>query len=178
MSGKLYVTNFEDNSVSVIDTTTDAVIQSLSTGPGPVSPTVLSSNLYVYNQTNKTFSIVPNAFPILQSLDTKEKSGSYGIGQNITINAAFNRKLLAGSVMEITLNNGAKVSLNTVENNILSGIYPIQSGQEKDLLTVLSLDSAKIIDFTGVENSTYTIPSKKNIGDLKKIIITNSTNSG
>jgi len=49
--------------------------------------------VYIFNQGSKTFSILPSTFASLVALDTNEKSDTYGLGQTLTINAIFNRKI-------------------------------------------------------------------------------------
>lgn len=150
MAGKLYVSNSGDNTVSIVDVANDTVVQTLQTGAEPYQSTVISNNVYIYNKGNKTFSIIPSTAPVLQSLEVVEKIGSYGQGQALTLRATFNRVILAGSFMNLTLNNGVKIVLDKVNNNIISGAYIIEKNQEKDVLNVSSIDASKIIDFTGM----------------------------
>jgi YVTN family beta-propeller protein len=151
MAGKLYITNSADNTVSIIDVATDTVVQTLATGVEPYQSTVVNNNLYVYNKGNKSFSIIPSSVPTLQALEAVEKIGSYGQGQTLTLRATFNRVILTGSFMNLTLNNGVKVVLDKVNNNTISGTYLIEKNQEIDMLNVGSIDASKIIDFTAIE---------------------------
>ncbi len=76
--------------------------------------------------------------------------------------------------MNLTLNNGVKIVLDKVNNNIISGAYIIEKNQEQEALNVSSIDASKIIDFTGMTGANNSIPAKKNLADTKKITITNS----
>jgi hypothetical protein len=76
--------------------------------------------------------------------------------------------------MTLKLNNGAEMVLDKVESNILFGKYTIEAGHKKDKLSVEAIKSSQIIDFTGLQSSSYTIPANNNIGDFKTLIIDTS----
>ena len=50
VGNKLYVSNYTDSTVSVIDTTTDTIVSTISTvGTNPISSTAVGTKLYVNN---------------------------------------------------------------------------------------------------------------------------------
>jgi YVTN family beta-propeller protein len=171
LNNQLYITNTEDGTVSIIDTSSDTVSWTFSAENGVIHPIVVGTSVYVLNPKSKTFSIVTTQLPRLVSFDTDANDGAYGIGESINIFALFDRKIQQWSTMTIGLNNGPKVVLSTVKDTTLSGKYTIEKGQDKDKLTIESIVSSKIIDFTGREKIDYTIPVNKNIADVSNITI-------
>jgi YVTN family beta-propeller protein len=55
----LYVSNFFDNTVSVIDTDTDTVIETIpGVGPNPSTGAINATSLYFGNQGGNTVSVI------------------------------------------------------------------------------------------------------------------------
>jgi YVTN family beta-propeller protein len=60
LSGKAYITNFDSNTVSVIDTSSDTVIATIPVGTGPFGVAVneLKKRVYVSNNYGNTISVI------------------------------------------------------------------------------------------------------------------------
>jgi len=171
LNNQLYVTNTEEGTLSIVDTSTDTVSWTFSVENGVIYPIIVGTSIYVLNPKSKTFSILTTQLPKLVSFDTDVNDDSYGIGESINVFALFDRKIQEWSMMTIGLNNGPKVVLNTVKDTTLSGKYTIQKWEDKDKLTIASIVSSKIIDFTGREKTDYIIPVNKNLWDISNIVI-------
>jgi len=53
-----YITNYNDKTVSVIDTTTNTVIATVNVGNEPIGVAVTGKNVYVTNQASNTVSVI------------------------------------------------------------------------------------------------------------------------
>lgn len=73
--------------------------------------------------------------------------------------------------MTITLNNGVEQTLSTVDGNFLRGVYTIGANQTVADLSIKTIKTANIIGLSSVPGTTYTIPTGKNLGDLRNIAI-------
>lgn len=171
----LFVANSGVDTVSMIDTATDTVKQTIKVGTSPLSMTVSGAKLYIQNKDTKSISIIYTAAPVLKSFSTDTPNATYGEGAVINIAALFDQKLAQGSIMTILMNNGVELILNTINDQELSANYTIRPGDDIGDLSVRSIKSASVTGISGLKATTnYTIPAKKNIGDLKNIIIATS----
>jgi YVTN family beta-propeller protein len=88
--GKVYVTAY-DNKVSVIDTTSLAIIKTIPVGPNPEG--IAASNDYLYVANSGGFNIVPDSTVSLIDLNTETEIKKIKVGVNpnkIAINQAGN----------------------------------------------------------------------------------------
>jgi len=176
------------NSVSVIDSNTDLVTDTIAVGTAPGGSSAAGTKLYVLNNGDNTVSVIDTSsivsqLPKLVSFSSNTPSGGYSVGQTITITANFDRLLLAGSTMTVSLNSGASIVLNNLNVNTLSGIYTIASGELTPDLSVSAITSASVSDIAGHTRTSYTIPSSvgnfsaenplimRNLGDASNIVI-------
>lgn len=167
----VYSINHDSDSISVIDTQTDQVVQTFLTGQKPLSGLVVGNTLYINNSGEKTVSYFYTVPPVLGLFTSRAASGEYRQGDKLDIVASFNQKLAPGSTMTITLNNGATHTLSTVDGNFLSGIYTIGADQTVADLSVKQINSANIIGLYTTPGTNYTLPTGKNLGDLRNITI-------
>lgn len=163
--------NKGNDSLSVIDTKTDTVVHTLMTGKEPLSGTFAGNSLYINNSGEKTLSYFSTIPPILGLMTSTAASGTYRQGDQMEIAANFSQKLAPGSTMDIVLNNGAELTLSTVDGFYLKGSYIIGANQLTSDLTVSTIKSARILALYGVAGTTYTLPIGKNLGDLRNIVI-------
>jgi uncharacterized repeat protein (TIGR02059 family) len=109
--------------------------------------------------------------PQLLSFTSSPSTGAFTTSQSITITATFDEDLDPSSTMTITLDTGVSVTLNSVNNQTLSGIYTVAPGNASPNLTVDSIDSANVTDLNGNNSTSYSIPSGQNLGDNSSLVI-------
>jgi chitodextrinase len=105
--------------------------------------------------------------PILQSFTANvgiKNNGAYNAGKQITINAIYSKRLKVGSSIVIKLNteNGnedsSTVTLDVLNNNILSGTYVVAEGDNAEQLKISSIVTQNAIDMKdNVLDTTGTI---------------------
>ncbi len=185
----LYVANGDSDTMSVIDSHSDTVIETIPVTDNPYYGAILNGKIYISSgssgsivsviDTTQISSLLPN----LTSFSTSSSSGTYTTGQSIQIVANFGRTLQAGSTMTILLNSGRSVTLNNVSGSTLSGTYTVQAGDASPDLAVESITSASVSDTNGHTRTSYDLPSSvgsfnaenslivRNLGDIKNIVI-------
>ena len=171
MGTHLYVNNSKGNSVSVIDTVTNTVTKTIPVEAGPVFSLRVGNKLYVHSADAGKISVIYQDAPLLNSLSSTTANGKYGIGAKIDISMIFDQPLLTGSTATVTLNNGVILTLSKVDGRSLFWEYVVATGQDKADLSVTSLKDVKIIGISGLQNTVYAIPTWKNLGDYKNIVI-------
>lgn len=86
-----------------------------------------------------TFTTNSSNAPVLLAIETTEDDGTYGPGDTIEIEATYSMNLAASSEMEVELDTGASVNLNTVAGDRITGTYvvgSVGSGEDSLDLTV------------------------------------------
>ena len=116
--------------------------------------------------------------PNITSFTTQTSNGTYGPGSQIIISVNFDTNIqsFGDTDMQIKLDDGATVDLNSTNPTNLTGIYTVGalgSGENSSHLTVTSIVSATDIqDQSGNLGQTYNnIPAGQNLGDNSSIII-------
>ncbi len=89
----VYAINKDGDSVSIIDTQTDKVIHTFSTGKEPLSATFAGDTLYINNSGEKSLSYFYTTPPILGLFTSSAPNGEYKEGDKVDIVASFNQKL-------------------------------------------------------------------------------------
>ena len=172
---KLYVNNRDDNSISVIDTLTDQVVQTVSVEKWPISSTKVGNKLYINSPESGKISVFYTEPPILSGIASITTNGKYGVGAKIDISMVFDQPLAPGSSANVTLNNGVKVNLSTINKVSLIGEYTVTKEDTNIAdLSVVSLSDIRVKGISGAESTTYSIPKGKNLGDYKNISIDTS----
>ncbi|MBN1494913.1 S-layer homology domain-containing protein [Candidatus Peregrinibacteria bacterium] len=115
--------------------------------------------------------------PVLQSFTSTTLDGTYGPGMGINIRANYDETLVGGSLLTVTLDNGANVLLNNVAGSTVSGTYTIGatgSGEDSLDLTVASIVGASenVADLYGNTQTVSAVPgAPNNIADTSDIVI-------
>ena len=122
------------------------------------------------------FGISPDSTPpTLLSFTSTTANGTYGPGAAISITATYDENLAIGSSLDVLLDNGVTVTLNTLAGATLSGTYNIGatgSGQDSLDLTVNSILSESVDDLFANTQSSSAVPSApNNLGDSSNIVI-------
>ncbi len=193
-ANKLYLNGFDENdsAIGVIDLDTNETITTITTSKHPYTSVVVNGLLYVVNSSSNNVSVINtrtdtifNVFAPHLLTFTSPNTGNKTTGDNITIQATFNKALASGSKMRVTLNTGRTVDLTTVSGSTLSGIYTVQSGDYAPDLSVTSIATSSTYtlvsdtDSTPNSNSSFYVPlspdltgdTSRNLGDLKNISI-------
>jgi YVTN family beta-propeller protein len=190
----VFVFNQAGYSISVIDSITDMVIKTFRTRSTSFSGSVYENQkLYVNNQGGGEGSFVidintllpVNVFaPHLLSL-TSPQTGHKTVGDNIVLQANFNKTLASNSKIRVILNTGRTVDLDQVSGSTLSGTYIVQSGDYTPDLSITSISTSSTYtlvsdtESTPNSNSSFYTPlspdltgdTSRNLGDLKNISI-------
>ena len=115
---------------------------------------------------------VDTLVPVLESFSSTASSGVHGPSSAIVIRANYSEVLGGASTMDVTLNNGALVSLTaTGADAFLSGTYNVAAGNSEDIdsLDVLTLDTESVSDLAGNAASTASIDSLTNLSSSLSI---------
>lgn len=91
--------------MTVIDTTTDAVVRTIPVEPGPASSTLVGNKLYINSPESSKISVLYLEAPLLSGILSGVQNGTYGAGAKIDINMVFDQPLMAGSQATLALNN-------------------------------------------------------------------------
>ena len=160
----VYVVNLVDT-VSIIDTTTDTVKQTIKSAyPIPHSE---RDKVYVQNKDSKNISIIYTGYPLLKSFLLRMHQMAHIMRAVVNIVASFDQKLAPESTMTVLLNNGVELPLTTVNDQQLSTNHT-WSGPGDDIgdLTVRyqKLEHPRC---SSQVRTNYTIPLKK-ISEIQK----------
>ncbi len=111
--------------------------------------------------------------PSLVSFTSDPSSGLFGDGGTITIYANFQEDLDPTSTMDIVLDTGASVTLNSVSGTSVSGAYVVAGGQNSSDLTVASISGCSITDMdtSPINITSCSIPGGQNLGDNSSVTI-------
>jgi YVTN family beta-propeller protein len=131
-TGTMYVTNSIANDISVIDTSTDAVLASIPVGTNPVGLAVNSNTnlVYIANQDDSSVTVVDgttnSAVSIISGIDSP-----FGIAANEATNKIYvteftsgSMKVIDGDTNSVTAtitdvgNNPARISVNSITNKV------------------------------------------------------------
>jgi YVTN family beta-propeller protein len=122
----LFVLNNQDNTISMIDTSTDTVVKTLSSGGvSPVFAISNGGNFYVLNAKSNSVNIFDINIPQVIGMNVVEAAGKYSQNNSLTIRATFDKELIPGSSMRLTLDTNRVILLDTVEGKNLTGVYTI-----------------------------------------------------
>jgi YVTN family beta-propeller protein len=126
LSGRvLFVMNNEGNSISVIDTSTDDVVKTMSVGITPVFGVIDTGFLYSLDSKSNSVSTFNVKIPQLLEINTTAAAGKYTQNNSLTIKATFDIEPIPGSSMRLTLNTNRVILLDTVDGKSLTGIYTV-----------------------------------------------------
>lgn len=173
----LIVLNSNDNTLSVIDTVTDNVVDVLQTGIHPVSSVQTDQYLYVINSQSNSITPINIDIPHLLEMNSSTNAGTYKEGDSINIFALFDKNILSGSAIKVLLNNNREVILDKISGKKLTGEYIVQPGDTVSKLTIKSIQSVDMKTTADIPVTAYTIPSNKNLGNLKSIVIKTATSN-
>jgi len=110
--------------------------------------------------------------PELQSFSSSTANDTYGPNQYITIIAQYDSTIGNGSSVNITLNNGAVVVLDTIVGTKITGIYTVGatgSSEDTNDLNVVNITSQNAFDLYGNALTTTTLGTSniENTSDIK-----------
>jgi YVTN family beta-propeller protein len=117
--------NNEGNSISVIDTSTDDVVKTMSVGITPVFGVIDTGFLYSLDSKSNSVSTFNVKIPQLLEINTTAAAGKYTQNNSLTIKATFDIEPIPGSSMRLTLNTNRVILLDTVDGKSLTGIYTV-----------------------------------------------------
>ncbi|MFW5885180.1 MAG: fibronectin type III domain-containing protein [Patescibacteria group bacterium] len=121
-------------------------------------------------KTNITFDV---SEPVISSFDSTSADGAYGPGSSINISAVYDESLSAGSSLDVVLNTGASVTLDSVDDNTISGNYIVGetgSGEDSSDLEVSSIESQNTCDHANNCQTGTSLPGV-NISDNSNIVV-------
>jgi len=155
----LYVNNAGSNTVSVIDTATNAVVDTIVVGSFPISSTLVGSDLYVNNESSGTVSVIDTGS------NTVINTISAGVGNHPFSSTLVGSDLYVNNFLSNDISvidtNSANLSYNTVTTtiSILPETHPNTSTLIGSDLYVNDegSNSVSVID-TNSLNVTHTIP--------------------
>lgn len=123
----LFVTNQISNTVSIIDTISETVINTVPVGTSPISPAYVSSTslLYVSNQASNDVSVIDVSTPATASVITTIPVGTapFNVNYNSVSNQIYVANCFSNDVSVIDVNS-ASGTFNTVIKTIPVGICP------------------------------------------------------
>lgn len=165
VDSRIYITRDgnSNNTINVIDTGTDSIVQNITVGNKPFYATPVGDRLYTSNNFSDNFSVIETTaitslLPNLLSFTTPNANGVYRQGDTLEIRANFGQPLQPGSTMTVQLNSGASVTLNSISASSLYGHYTVGVGQSSPDLSVSSITSASVTNTSGQTRTSYSIP--------------------
>jgi hypothetical protein len=133
-----------------------------------------------YNPLANTNTICTYNPITLLSIDSTSSSGTYTENDTVDIFAHFDGEISPGSTMDISLNSGGMVRVNTKsDTSTLYGIYTVGANDFALLLNAVSISNVSILDtHDNVYTDSYEVPdSPYNISDSVSIQIGNEDQS-
>lgn len=115
--------------------------------------------------------IIDTRPPALVSIVTTNPDGAYIAGTVIEIYALYDALLAPSSTLTLNLNNGKQVTLATVFENTISGVYTVESGDDVLVLDSESIDSQLIQNSAGAIATDTSIPDGAELRALHSLSI-------
>ncbi|MEK7499445.1 MAG: Ig-like domain-containing protein, partial [Patescibacteria group bacterium] len=113
--------------------------------------------------------------PTLSTITTTTSDGIYGPGEEIIIIATYDEDVSSDSTLTVTLNNGARVTLDRVSGNVIKGTYTVGETGSEESITELTVDSIFFELVHDLAGNTQTGSDKpagpNNLGDSSNIVI-------
>jgi hypothetical protein len=127
--------------------------------------------------TTTSFAVQDTVAPTLVSFTSTKANGTYGPGTAINITATYDENIAGGSVLNVTLNTGSVIILDSISGMTISGTYTVgatSTGQNTTDLTVSNIvaPSEDVDDLAGNTQAGSAVPlAPNNIADTKNIEI-------
>ena len=145
-------------------------------GKGSYFPLAVGTNLYVTNNDDDSVTVMDTLTngplnvlaPVLTSFTSSSADGTYTTGQSVDVTANFGVGLAPRSKMTVALNTGARVELDRVVGNRLSGTYVAGAGEATPDLNVVSVVSAWVSDRSGDVGTGYGCAAAGAYGGCKR----------
>ncbi|MZE79601.1 Ig-like domain repeat protein [Streptomyces xinghaiensis] len=153
--GKAYVVNTDSDSVTVIDTATGTVLDTIAlpAGSGPTAAAVAGGKVYVTNLNTDTVSVISTATDTVTGTVTLP-AGTGPIGVAVSNGKAYVSNFLAGSV---TVVDTATDTIVPVVSPIPAGLLPSGAGSSNGLVFVANTGSHTVTVIDSSTDTTQTI---------------------
>lgn len=163
--------NSIDSGLQIMGETATATIPAvfISRADGAIIDSRLQSGPVNMTWTNLVTS------PVISSVTSTTANGTYGLGSEINVTLNFNEPVtIAAGALSVVLNSGAILKPSTpLSPPSLPSVpttYTVQANERTSDLTVTNI-TGTITNIEDVSTVNPTIPTGKNLGDTKNIVI-------